>query len=81
MKSHKKSAVDDNFVPFLAFETADYIVPDQVVEELSLSGLNLNEDSVEDNTEIENTENSTQFDFVEVGINPTEKVNSRNVYY
>ena len=56
-------------------------MPYQVVEELSLSGLNLNEDSVENNTEIENTENSTQFDFVEVGINPTEEVNSRNVYY
>ena len=57
------------------------VVPYQVVEELSLSGLNLNEDSVENNTEIENTENSTQFDFVVVGINPTEEVNSRNVYY
>ena len=81
MKSHEKSAMDDNFVPSLAFETADQVVPDQVVEQLSLSGLNLNEGSVENNTDIENSENSTQFDFVEVKINPTEEVNSRNVYY
>ena len=46
MKSHKKSAVDDNFVQSLAFETADQVVIYQVAEELSLSGLNLNEDSV-----------------------------------
>ena len=76
MKSHKKSAMDDNFVLLLAFQ----VVPDQVVEELSLSGLNINEDSVGNNTEIENTENSTQFAFAEVEINPTEEVNSRNVY-
>ena len=50
-------------------------------EELSLSGLNLNEDKVENNTENENTENSVQSDFVEVEINPTEEVNSRNFYY
>ena len=81
MKSHKKSAMDDNFVLLLAFDTADQVVPDQVVEELSLSCLNINEDGVENNTEIENTENSTQFEFVEVEINPTEEVNSRNVYH
>ena len=46
-----------------------------------MSDLDLNEDSVENNTEIENTENSTQFNFVEVEINPTEEVNSRNVFY
>ena len=50
-------------------------------EELSLSGLNLNEDKVENNTENENTENSVQSDFVEVEINPKQEVNSRNVYY
>ena len=37
--------------------------------------------TVQNNTEIENTENSTEFDFVEVEINLTEEVNSRNVYY
>ena len=69
LKSHKESAIDDNFVPSLAFETADQVVLDQVVE-----------DSAANNTEIENTESSTQFDFVEVEIKPTEEVNSRNVH-
>ena len=59
----------DNFVPSLAFETADQVVLDQVIE-----------DSAANNTEIENTESSTQFDFVEVEIKPTEEVNSRNVH-
>ena len=54
IKSHKKSAMDDNFVPSLAFEPADQVLPDQIVEEFSLSGLNLKKDSVENNTEIEN---------------------------
>lgn len=38
------------------------------------------EDSAANNTEIENTESSTQFDFVEVEIKPAEEVNSRNVH-
>lgn len=38
------------------------------------------EGSAANNTEIENTESSTQFDFVEVEIKPTEEVNSRNVH-
>ena len=46
--------MDDNFVPSLAFEPADQVLPDQIVEEFSLSGLNLKKDSVENNTEIEN---------------------------
>ena len=46
-----------------------------------MSGLNLNGDSVEKSNEIQNTENSTLLDFVEVEINLTEEVNSRNVYY
>ena len=61
--------MDDNFVPSLAFETADQVVLDQVIE-----------GSAANNTEIENTESSTQFDFVEVEIKPTEEVNSRNVH-
>lgn len=61
--------MDDNFVPSLAFETADQVVLDQVIE-----------DSAANNTEIENTQSSTQFDFVEVEIKPTEEVNSRNVH-
>lgn len=69
LKSHKESAIDDNFFPSLAFETADQVVLDQVVE-----------DSAANNTEIENTESSTQFDFVEVEIKPAEEVNSRNVH-
>ena len=62
--------MDDNFVPSLAFETADQVVLDQVIE-----------DSAANNTEIENTESSTQFVFVEVEIKPTEEVNSRNVLH
>ena len=46
--------MDDNFVPSLVFEPADQVLPDQIVEEFSLSGLNLKKDSVENNTEIEN---------------------------
>lgn len=46
-----------------------------------MSGLNLNEGSAENHAEIENTENSRQFHFVEVEINATEVVNLRNVYY